>query len=266
MGVAFDRAFFEKSGALWASAEAAVANDPARLRNVRMSGMSELYLKLARTPRVWCASNSTGYLSQEEVRTAATELLKRVQESGTVRLSESRDRHAEMLLAWQELSRLGTSAPQNGTCRTIIEDRLLNLMNRGRWGDTVKDAQASDGSALKLYATHFEWCTTLPFENVAFDAGAKYRIRAKLRFEKTGKAGKAFWAGVYDAPAKKSACGMDRSAAEVSETYAWYTIGEFVPNPGQRFWIGPGVYPRDLPGNPAVTAVYIDCLELEKLP
>ena len=74
------------------------------------------------------------------------------------------------------------------------------------------DPLAEDGSALKLYNTHYEWCATLPFSKVAFDhPGRKYRLRMRVCVEKEpGKKGEALWAGVYDPKNKRGIGGIDR--------------------------------------------------------
>ncbi|MDD4622527.1 MAG: hypothetical protein PHG71_04750, partial [Kiritimatiellae bacterium] len=123
-----------------------------------------------------------------------------------------------------------------------------------------------DGSAMKLYNSHYEWCTPLRFRHVAFDKGQKYRVRMRVRVEKTpGKDGEAFWAGVYDADKKRPCGGIERKTSQVSDSYEWYDVAEWTPEPGHYFWIGPGRFDKKGGAESSVQALYIDRLELTRI-
>jgi hypothetical protein len=185
-------------------------------------------------------------------------------EAKNIRLSEGQQTHDEILASWQALAL--PQIPTQGVRVAIVEDTQLSLGRRGTWGDTVKDSAAEDGSAMKLYNTHYEWCTSLHVKQVAFDAGKRYKIRARLRVEKEpGKKGNAFWAGVYDTKAKKDAGSVVRTTDAVAEQYAWYDIAEFVPNSDQYFWIGPGTFNKANNETSAIQALYIDKLEWSRI-
>ena len=147
-----------------------------------------------------------------------------------------------------------------------MEDKQLTLGNRGTFGDTIADSLAEDGSAMKLYNTHFEWCTTLPFSRVAFDPGRKYRLRMRVRVEKeSGKEGEAFWAGVYDPAQKRGIGGIERKTSEVGDGYAWYDVAQGVAGRDHYFWIGPGRFDKKAGASSAIRALEIDKLELIRL-
>ena len=261
--------FYARAARLWQQAEAAVKDSPAHLYNVRMGAVPVLNARLLRQPqqdeiKVWVTGDPARYGIPSETRALAAELLTRFAEAKDIRLSEGVETHDRTLAKWKALANPPPlPQPQD---RAVIEDSLLSLGNRGQWGDTVADPLAEDGSAMKLCNTHYEWCTTLHFSQVAFDPGKKYRIRMRLRVEKEpGKEGEAFWAGVYDAKNKKGCGGCDRKTSAVGEGYAWYDVAEWVPETAHYFWIGPGRFDKKKDAaNPALKALYIDKLELSR--
>ena len=264
--------FIVRAVALWKEAEAAVKESPALSYNVRMGAFSVLHARLARLPpfeqkKVWVTSQPQRYDIPSEYRSLATELLSCFDEAKNIRLSESRATSEKMLAYWRFLAQPFTPPKTDGQLRAIVEDRALSLGQRGTWGDTVADPLAEDGSALKLFNTHYEWCTTLSFTQVAFDPGKRYRIRMRVRVEReSDKDGEAFWSGVYDTKNKKGCGGCTRNVAVVADGYQWYDVAEWVPEAGHNFWIGPGRFDKKLfKTNPAIKALYIDKLEITAL-
>ena len=261
--------FYERASGLWQQAEAAVKDDPAHLYNVRMGAFSVLYGKMARAPaseeiKVWVTENPQQYAVSADQRTRAAELLSRFDEAKDIRISEGAEYHDGVIARWKTLANPPALPP--AAKQAFVEDKLLSLGNRGTWGDTVADPLAEDGSAMKLYNTHFEWCTSLPFTQVAFDPGKKYRIRMRVRVEKEpGKEGEAFWVGVYDTKNKKGCGGLERKTADVGDDYAWYDVAEWVPERDHYFWIGPGRFDKQAGATSAIKALYIDKLELLRL-
>ncbi len=262
--------FYTRAAALWRQAEEAVKDSPAHLYNVRMGAFPVLYARMARLPqqeeiKVWAAENPKPYDVTPESRALATDLLARFNEAKNIRLSEGLEHHQKTLDHWKALA-APSSLPAVGQTRATVEDTVLSLGNRGMWGDTVADPLAEDGSAMKLFNTHFEWCTTLPFSRVAFDPGHKYRLRMRVRVEKEpGQAGEAFWAGVYDAKNKKGCGGIERKTAAVEDGYVWYVVAEWIPERDHYFWIGPGRFDKKGGGTSAIKALFIDKLELSRI-
>ena len=139
----------------------------------------------------------------------------------------------------------------------------LRLSRPGQWGAFVDDPKAADGKALKLFNTHFEWCASFPMGKVAFKPGTKYKLRARVRVEKTRDGGEAFWAGVYDSVTRKDAgIILPRTDAIKDAEYAWYDVCTWTPRADGReyFWIGPGRFGAD--GKSSIKAVYLDKVEL----
>ena len=261
--------FWVRATELWKNAEAAVKDSPSHLYNVRMSAIPALFARLERLEpndeiRVWVTTNPQRYAVPAEHRALALDLLQRFAEAKNIRISENQQHHE------QTLSRIRTLAhpapPPQPQTSAIVEDRVLSLAKRGTWGDTVKDDLAGDGSAMKLFNTHYEWCARLPFCQVAFDPGVKYRLSARLRVEKEpGKEGEAFWAGVYDEKNKKGCSSIARKTSDVPEGYAWYVVAEWIPKRDHYFWIGPGRFDKAGGASSPVRAVYLDCLKIERL-
>ncbi len=260
--------FFDRAAILWQRAEEAVQDQPDYIYNVRMGAIPVLYAYLSRMTRrgiikVWVTEDVSSYLTPETSVSLATELLNRFKEAKDIRLSESMERHNIMLTQWNKIAQHPLTRPNPHT-HAVVEDTLLHLGKRGTWGDTVTDPLAEDGSAMKLYNTHYEWCTTLPFREVAFDAGEKYRIRMRVRVEKKpNQTGQAFWSGVYDSKNKRSYGGCTKNNPDIGEKYTWYTVAEWIPEKDHYFWIGPGRFDKEK-GESAIKAMYIDRLEIER--
>ncbi|MDD2598229.1 MAG: DUF4838 domain-containing protein [Kiritimatiellae bacterium] len=258
--------FLEQAVALWQKAEDAVKDSPAHSYNVRMSAIPVLHAWLTRNAKhdaivVWAARNVERFVPPAAQQTIASALVSRFEEAKDIRLSEGMPTHDKILAGWRVLSNPQPLPPPSD--HAIIEDTVLSLGNRGKWGDTVADPLAEDGSAMKLYNTHYEWCTTLPFRGVAFDEGQKYRIRMRVRVEKTpGQEGEAFWAGIYDGANKRSCGGIEAKTSEVGEGYQWYDVAEWVPETAHYFWIGPGRFDLQGGAKSNIQALYIDKLEL----
>ena len=191
-------------------------------------------------------------LSPAQAKALAQSLLDRMEEAKSVRLAEA-DR-SEKIAQWRKIAEgkivLGKS--ESGE----LEDCFLPITNRGQWGDHVEDPKAGDGRALKLYNTHFQWCTMLSLSSIAFEPGRKYRLSVRVRVDKAGD-GEAFWTGVYSKGASRGRGGIEPRTADIpDDDYHWYDVLEWVPAPDEVFWIGPGRFGKD--GKSAINAVWID--------
>jgi hypothetical protein len=148
--------------------------------------------------------------------------------------------------------------------RVLVEDCFLPIGRRGTWGDTVSDPKASDGSAAKLYGTHYEWCVQWRFDPAWFEPDAAYLLRARIRVEPSGEPGEAFWAGIYDTAQRKGYGQIAVDVADAGDEYKWYDVATWIPQKDQYIWIGPGRFDKKGGKPSAVKAVYIDALELIK--
>jgi hypothetical protein len=127
----------------------------------------------------------------------------------------------------------------------------------------VDAPKAADGKAMKLYYTHFEWCTTFPMHKVEFEPGATYKVRVRVRVDKLRDGGEAFWAGVYDPVAKVGRGGIQPRTEKTSSEYAWYDVCTWVPNENEYFWIGPGRFGKD--GKSSIKALWVDKIDFSRV-
>ncbi len=256
-------AFLEKAASLWTKAEAAVKRDPARIYNVRMGAFGVDYLRLERLRRkgdkvLWLSSKPVDHSQFFLQKKLAKSLLDRLVESKGVCLSEVNGRHEQLIQEWKAILAREAPTTKKSPRRGELQESFIECYLRGTYGQYVDDPKASDGKALKLFNTHSEWCGKLPLHRIEFEPGVKYKVRVRLRCEKTS-AGEAFWAGVYDTVAKKSRGQIQLRTDTVGPDYAWYDICTWEPNQNEYVWIGPGRFNKD--GKSAITGLWIDKIE-----
>jgi len=243
--------FYTRASTLWTQAEAAVQDSPAHAYNVRMGAIPVLYARLMRLPatdeiKVWVTQHPRQYDLPPERGALASELLARFREAKDIRISESQEHHQSTLARWTSWTNAAPSPAAVARSQAVAEDSVISLSQRGTWGDTVRDPLAEDGSALKLFNTHYEWCATLPFSSVAFDPANRTGLRMRVRIEKEpGRDGEAFWAGVYDSRNKKACGGCERKTPAVGNDYTWYDVASGCRSGDHYFWIGPGRFDKD---------------------
>ncbi|QQL44163.1 DUF4838 domain-containing protein [Sulfuriroseicoccus oceanibius] len=257
-------AFYARAAKLWQQAEAAVHDSPAHLYNVRMGALPVLYTQLMRMPnpdqiKIWVTEAPQLYQAPATRHALATEVLKRMDEAGDIRLSEAWHLEQKSLNQWRHWAATpkapSVPAPQT---KALVEDTVLDLTNRGVWGDTISDNRTNDGYALKLFNSYGKRPATLDFHHVAFDHGKTYRLRIRLRGKNHSQQNApAFTAGIYD-PRSKSAI-VELKPESSSTDYAWYQLEDWIPEDHHIFWIAPARDPADTTARPAV---YLDKIEI----
>ena len=264
--------FFDRAAKLWAEAEALVKDDPALSYNVRMSALPVIYARLQRYPATTLAlEDRGGELTPVGIAPEYGELARKflagIEEGKITHISESHQRHADYVAKLRKqledcpAPAQASPARQRPVDRLVIEDRMMSLGREGEWGERVQDEQAEDGSAIKLFNTHYEWCLQWRVNPMVFEPDRKYKLRIRARVVKTDREGNAFWAGVYDTASKKGWGQIQPSTAKVQEGYQWYDVATWTPEAGQYIWVGPGVFKKD-GGQSAIEAVYVDRFEL----
>ena len=156
-------------------------------------------------------------------------------------------------------------ARQHRPVRLVVEECLIGLGRPGTWGEIIADPAADDGFATKLFNTHYEWCMQWRFDTSWFEPGTKYKLRMRIRVEKTEREGEAFWAGVYDTAKRKSYGQISPRTADVKGGYQWYDVTTWQPEDRQYVWIGPGRFDKKGGQPSAIGAVYVDKFELSKV-
>ena len=129
----------------------------------------------------------------------------------------------------------------------------------------ICDRGTLDGTAIKLFNTHYEWSVRLDLASVAYDPDVTYKVRVRVRVEKDPAAkGEAFWAGVYDTPAKKGLGAISVKAEKCGDGYVWYDVCKWKPKDGQYFWLGPGRFKKN-GGVSAIKSVWVDRVEISRV-
>ena len=148
----------------------------------------------------------------------------------------------------------------------VIEDCFISLGRPGEWGDWVADEDAEDGFAAKLFNTHYEWCLQWRVDPNLFVTDAIYKVRARIKVEKTDRKGEAFWSGVYDIRNKKDRGMIAPRTEEIGETYKWYELTDsWAPASEQYVWVGPGRFDKKGDKTSAIEAVFVDRFEFKKV-
>ena len=255
-------AFLEKAAGLWDKAIAATKGDRATSYNVRMGAFSVDFMRFERTKLLDLAGSGADRARQKRRAQLAKGLLERLDEAKDIRLAENQGRHDRFVFAWRDaLDRKPKGAALTGIGRGEVQETHFVCYRPGKYGDFADDPQASDGKALKLFNTHYEWSGVFHLRHIGFEPGAKYTVRVRVRCEKA-TSGEAFWAGVYDPAAKKDRGRIQPKTDEIGDGYAWYDVCTLVPNESEYFWIGPGRFGKD--GRSAIGGLWVDKIEFVK--
>ena len=178
-----------------------------------------------------------------------------------MRVSLTADPVEEVIFAKQLLAATGLrkESVEVVSCPTCGRTRI-DLAALAKAGATL--AKSQDGKALKLFNTHYEWCTQLHLDRIGYEPGQTYRVRIRVRVEKQG-AGMAFSTGIYDFAKRQSVTSKALTTEKTTADYAWYEVGSVVLNDNQVLWIAPGRF--DDQGASAIKAVYIDKVDFARV-
>ena len=221
----FPKGFALEGARLMKKAMDAVKGDPAYEYNVKMTAISPLYLLVLGECRPFdIRIGEEAELSRRRRVKSAKFILSAFEEAKSkgrpVRLAESKVYERTYMGKLQQAALdLGNVVGNEAT----VEEAAFNVAANGD-NDVVPvdDPKACDGKALKMCNTSFEWFSTLPFSSIAYEEGAKYAIRLRLRVEKTGEGdqgAEAVWFGVRDVKAKKGIVSHSKKLKEMSGEY-----------------------------------------------
>ncbi len=152
-------------------------------------------------------------------------------------------------------SRLSTAV------RISVPSSKMTLIRRGVWGDFVPDSKATDGLAIKLFSTHFQWALRVPVNLSNLTAGQKYSLRFRIKVAKRKEAGQAFQVGIYNETTEASIGNIAPDVKSITDgEYHWYTVAAWVPNPSHKslIWGAPGNFSAD----GAAAEAFIDRMEI----
>ena len=251
----------------WGRAIDSVKDDPVASYNVRMGAFPVDFMRLERMRRkydklLYLSRKSTSPERLAEAKRLAKSLLDRMAEAKNIRLSENMGNHGKLQKEWRELV-TRTAEQSKPSTFGEVEEFHIDILRKGLWCDFVDDPKAADGKALKLFNTHYDWCTSFPMHRIEFEPGVTYKVRARVRVDKLREDGEAFWAGVHDPVAKCSRGGIQPRIEQVSAEYAWYDVCTWTPNDHEFFWIAPGRFGKD--GKSSVKAVWVDKIDFSRI-
>lgn len=251
-------AFLDRALGIWDEAEAAAADEPAYLRNVRIGKISVVATVLQRQgARV--SVTRTPYPSAR-IRGLAGWMVRALDDFGSeMEIWEGQD-IASFHESCRQLADPARVTPPRSRATAEIEDLCVLYPNYRP--EVRDDPSASGGKAVRL-PNRFPrvWSVQIPMSYIGTDAGCRYRFRIRARLDRRADApdGEAVESGVTG--------GFGRiKASEMSGDYRWFTVAECVPERGQSFFIASGDYDvKTSDENPAFDWLWVDQVGIERL-
>ena len=255
-------AYLAESLELWNGAEAAVADDPATLYNVRMGKASVLRLVLDRM----CAGAKWVWATRHPERFAGPNpkaaeyeryLLDRVADAKAkgfgMLFGNTPQRERRARAAWRRYVTMKPPAGPAPMARVGVEDMQLAEL---KFGTVVKDATAFGGEAIEINNRYEEETAYLDFRNVAYDQNADYRVRVRIKVKPlAGGKGEAV----------RLRCGKEVisiDAKDAPSDWKWYEFAPLRPKAGDRISVAPGHRVKDHGGRMAFDKILVDEFEI----
>jgi hypothetical protein len=198
-----------QASALYAQAEAAVADQPELARRVRRERLSldhawlQRWHALARAARL----KGTPFPGPADPKALAEEF---VQLANQYRAGQYREGGVFANYADSLLARFGAPAAVPDLCRDLPEDRWLDvqegeftLHGEGRWVTVVPDPLASNQRAARMPGNHPQWAVQWPVGGT-LPAGTAWRVQVAVRCEADATDGLALSLGVYDGKERRA--------------------------------------------------------------
>ena len=128
-----------------------------------------------------------------------------------------------------------------------------------KFGTVVKDAAAFGGKAIEINNRYEEETAYLDFRNVAYDKGADYRVRVRIKVKPLA-AGKG--------EAVRIRCGRETISIDAKDAPAdwkWYEFAPLRPKTGDRISVAPGHRVKDRGGRMAFDKILVDEFEITEI-
>ena len=181
-----------------------------------------------------------------------------------VRLCENARTHQGLLSRLRRMAAEEFRTIGDGKTAVIDENQIPVSDSKSRRLVAIDGAHG--GKAICLANDNWDWSTQFGLSQVAFDPGARFRLRVRAKVDLGRESGPVLSAGVYDAGASKSVLRTNFDSKAVKADWAWYDIGIWDPNDRQYIWIAPGAFDRARnPVSPAYDRIYIDELEISRV-
>ena len=128
-----------------------------------------------------------------------------------------------------------------------LQDATFNLASEGTWATLEKDDLASDKMAARMPGNHYEWAVQHQLLGKPLAADATYDVYASIRVEKTGGAGQAFSAGIYDSKNRAGLGQVAGTCAEIADDhYHTYQLGSAKLHGDVYLWAAPAKNPDNV--------------------
>jgi len=128
-----------------------------------------------------------------------------------------------------------------------LPDATFNLYNEGVMSSLQSDDRAADKTAARMSGNHHEWAVQQSLLGKPLKADATYGVYAAIRVDKTGDAGQAFTAGVYDQKNRVSLGQIGASCAEIADDqYHVYKLGTTKLHADVFLWAAPCQNPESV--------------------
>jgi len=235
-----------KAEALFVQAEAAVKDEPALLPRVQVARLPVRYVWARR----WAEFQDLAVRAKQPWPGPADEMenaktFSRVAEAyGITMISEG----ARLDSFQRRTTAMGRIAsPRPAGCEDLpverffdFQDTNFGLYQEGTLSSLEHDELASDKVASRMVGSTNEWATQQVLTGKPWDPEATYSVYAAVRVDKTGNAGGAFTAGIYDSKNRRSLGDVAVACTEIADgQYHTYKLGT-TPLHGDVFlWAAP---------------------------
>ncbi len=140
--------------------------------------------------------------------------------------------------------------------RILCQANRLFLENYGNEAWLEADPTATGGWCARMAPNHNMWCLAWFYEPAQFETDTSYEVFARIKVDKKGEAGPAFWAGVYDELNRTGVGQVTPPVADVPDgEWKLYKLATVTPGKRQYAWCGP----MNNPDN--VEALWLDYFE-----
>lgn len=264
-------AYLDWAIAEWERAEAAVKDDPVLLYNVRTSSLSTLATRLNRIAAtvkyVWATRDPSSVAEPKDAKALYGKALAIFDEAKAkghaIRIGTGDGFRTErMFAAWKRIFDFRRPASA-GSCGRAGFDELTRSSQVAK---PVDDPSSLTGRAYELSPHSQGTSLFLSAGNVAYDKGVRYRLRVHARADKVpGAKGEALRVRVYHNKNDDRPIEFAQNVETMSDGWAWYDAGTFLPEDSHEISIGGGRFDRG-GGVSAVKALYVDALEFVPVP
>lgn len=258
-------AFLAESLELWNRAEKAVSDDPETLYNVRMGKASVLRLVLDRMCEgakwVWATDNPERFpkpnaLAPQYMRFLQNRVADAAKKGFTMRFGNTPQREKRAWEAWGRYVSMAAPDRAQRQARVGVEDMQLSEL---KFATIVEAKDAFGGKAIETNNRYEEETAYLDFANVAYDSGADYRVRIRIKvLPLPGGKGEAV----------RLNCGKQTisiDAKDVPLDWTWYEFEPFRPKSSDRISVRPGHRVKDRGGRMAFDKILVDEFEITKI-